>query len=137
METIHEDVPPQVYERYTKPRFNFPGVVGPFEIATCLDQFDTELVWPEGSGTSYTEYFAPEPFRSGWRLSTHAQQIYKVATEMRAEQGLSTEGWQWRMVSLDACITHLVLSLTSHGPAYDGFTEADIRNGLIASFFAD
>lgn len=136
-EAIQEDVAPQVYERYTKPKFDFPGIVGPMEVRVCLSQFDEELFWPNGSGTSYTAHFAPEAFSRGWRLAQHAEQIHRIATEMRAENGLPTDEWQWRMVSLEALMVHLTLSLPARGPDFEGFTDAEVRAALVATFFVD
>lgn len=136
-ESIHDDVPPQVLERFTKPCFDFPGIIGALEVKTCFEEYDAGATWPLGSGTTYSAYFAPDAFARGWRLSQHAQQVYDIATELRAESGLYTEGWQWPMVSLEALMRYLLVSVPSRTPGFDGFTDEDIRKALIAAFFVD
>jgi hypothetical protein len=136
-ESIHADVPPQVLERFTKARFDFPGITGPLQIKACLEEYDFNLVWPLGSGKSYTAYFASDAFSRNWRFSSHAQQIYEVATGLRAETGRSTEAWQWPMVSFEALIRYLLVSVACKEPDFDGFSDEGIRSALIATFFVD
>jgi len=136
-ESIHDDVPPQVLERFTKPLFDFPGITGAMEIKACLEEYDSNLVWPLGSDISYSAHFAPDAFARGWRFANHAQQIYEVATSLRAETGRSTEVWQWPMVSLEALMRYLLVSVASRNPDFDGFSDSDVRNALIATFFVD
>lgn len=136
-ESIHDDVPPQVLERFTKPRFDFPGIAGVMEIKMCLEEYDSNLVWPLGSGISYSANFAAYAFERGWRFAQHAQQIYDIATSLRAESGRPTDEWQWPMVSFDALMRYLLVSVASRNPDFEGFSETDIKNALIATFFVD
>ncbi len=40
------------------------------DVALAFREYDEELIWPEGSGITYTQYFAPKAYAAGWRLGT-------------------------------------------------------------------
>lgn len=60
----------------------FRGIHSQTELAYILEAYDSEAEWPEGSGISYTRYFFPRAFESGFRLSALAPELWRVYSDL-------------------------------------------------------
>lgn len=74
-----------VAARFMSCHAKFHGIRSQDELTYVLLGYDEASEWPAGSGTSYFAYFAPEHFRSGKRLSSCAEVIWAVLTELRPD----------------------------------------------------
>ena len=52
------------------------------ELAYVLNAYDMETEWPVGSGLSYTHYFFPRAFETGFRLSLFAPEMWRIYEEL-------------------------------------------------------
>lgn len=66
----------------------FEGVQGVEELEFVLRAYDEGTEWPAVSGLSYTAYFFPAAYLSGFRLSSYAEALWRV---YRRQAG---DGWE-------------------------------------------
>lgn len=66
----------QIIARFLSEPIAFEGCSGATELKVLLDAYDEISEYPEGSGWSYTRFFLPLAYHSGFRLSKCAQQIW-------------------------------------------------------------
>ncbi len=83
-----------VYGRFFTNRMQFHGLRNVKEVKDCLKQYDT-LRYPYPNGPTYTEYFLPEPYSSGWRYANASSCLWKVFSEYRREYMLEYWGMQY------------------------------------------
>jgi len=56
----------------------FRGISNQQELEFVLNGYDSLTEWPEGSGKSYTSYFLPQSFASGFRIAKYAEALWSV-----------------------------------------------------------
>lgn len=69
--------------RFMVQMFQFHGIQDQAQLAEALKAYDEEE-FPLGSGWSYSRYFAPTLFASGWRLSKMAAPLWAAFYEARS-----------------------------------------------------
>ncbi|MGX2089652.1 AAA family ATPase [Xanthomonas axonopodis] len=137
MEKIYDgNPPPHVRGRYLVRRHEFGGLNGPEEIAHALGRMDDNSEWPEGSGCSYSAYFAKDAFSKGWRMRSHAEQIYQYAARLRTQAGLPV-GWTWPMKSFEVCVNYLLTNVAAQRHDFTGFSDVDVYDALQAAGFIE
>ena len=63
--------------RFLSADASFHGLRSAKEFEFALAGYDNDSEWPPGSGTTYTSYFAPEAYASGFRLSDSADLLWQ------------------------------------------------------------
>lgn len=63
----------------------FHGIRDVREIEFALQGYDEDSEWPIGSGTTYTAYFAPEAYASGFRLADSAPVVWEAMVALLPE----------------------------------------------------
>lgn len=74
-----------VAARFMVSHWQFPGLSCQDEIEFVLQGYDDASEWPQGSGTSYLAYFAPDAFSRGDRLASNASKIWQVMNALLPE----------------------------------------------------
>lgn len=78
----------QIVGRFMVHHHHFEGVKKVSDLRTCLRNYDEATEYPEQSGCSFTRYFFPAAFDSGWRLAGQEQTLWDAFQEVRAEAQL-------------------------------------------------
>lgn len=56
----------------------FRGIRSRAELGMVLQAYDILAEWPENSGRTYTSYFFPLAFESGYRMGSHAGELWNI-----------------------------------------------------------
>ena len=119
--------------QYTGLLWDIPDTDRPFQpvsdVALALREYDQELSWPEGSGVSFTQYFAPKAYALGWRLGTQIDVIRSVINDLRAESGLP-DVREWPMQSFERFVYFVLVRVAYENPEFTELTAGNIREGL-------
>lgn len=70
-----------ILARFLSQRIAFEGCTDEAWLYSLLQNFDEDLFYPSDSNCSYSQFFLPNAFAHGFRLSNHASMIYKVARQ--------------------------------------------------------
>jgi hypothetical protein len=68
--------------RYMVRSSRFRGIQNKDELETVLRAYDTLTEWPEGSGNSFTKYFFPTAFDSGFRVANFTEEMWRIFVEL-------------------------------------------------------
>jgi len=99
------------------------------DVALACREYDEIHVWPEGSGITYTQYFAPNAWARGWRLSTQLDLIRKTIDAVRAENGLGAVR-DWPMITFERFVYYILVRVAFDEPEFTELTDAHIRDAL-------
>lgn len=102
------------------------------DVALACHEYDEALIWPEGSGTTYTQFFAPNAYAKSWRLSTQLDLIRKVVDQVRSENGLGPVK-EWPMLTFERFVYHVLVRIAFEDTEFSELTEAHIRDALLRS----
>ncbi len=101
--------------RFLSEPIHFDGCAGHADLATILLAYDNEKRFPEDSDWTYTRYFLPKAYESGFRLKDYADAIWQAL--IAAAKPLGTETVP--MEHLTRTIEHLLLAnRKSDSPAF-------------------
>lgn len=100
------------------------------DVALAFREYDEILVWPAGSGVTFTQYFSPTAWANGWRLSTQIDLIRKVINEVRTESSLG-EVVEWPMLTFERFVYYVLVRIAYEDPEFHELTEIQIRDALI------
>lgn len=78
----------QIVGRFMAHRFEFKGLRGISDVKVCLKGYDEVSEHPAGSGWSYSRYFFPAAFASGWRMASSAGALWEAFRQIREETAL-------------------------------------------------
>ena len=67
-----------VAARFMVAHWQFPGIRSVEEVEFVLQGYDVASEWPNGSGTTYLQHFAPDAYARGARLAPAASVLWKV-----------------------------------------------------------
>jgi hypothetical protein len=130
-ESILSDISRHAAARFLQHEATFIPVYGWKELRRYLKQYDKALIWPVGSGVTYTQYFAPLAFAGGWRFYRQAKQIWRLATKLLAQHGLNHEVWAWPMKTLETFVAYMLTRVAGEKKeAFLRFTRDEILQGL-------
>lgn len=130
-ERVREQFAPHIKGRFGMADFHFYGPRGEVETAAVLKRYDENAKWPIGSETTYTAYFAPAAFASGWRLVQHTKEIREVVGQLRAAHGLGPLD-EWPMKTFELFVQRILTRIVVR-PGFTALTRADIEEALDAS----
>lgn len=77
----------QIIGRFMVHQLQFHGLKRASEIKKCLKAYDI-AEYPDGSGCSFTRYFYPAVYNSGFRLASYADSLWEAFRLTKAECGL-------------------------------------------------
>ncbi|MCO7625013.1 MULTISPECIES: hypothetical protein [Pseudomonas] len=75
--------------RFFSRKVEFVGCVSADWLKETLSAFDQDMTYPRGSGCSYTRFFLPKAFDSGFRLDSLAELIFSESIEHIKSVGAS------------------------------------------------
>lgn len=78
----------QIIGRFMVHQLEFHGLRGATQIKRCLEAYDVCSEYPEGSGWSFTRYFYPAVFNSGFRLKSYGDSLWEAFRVTRDECGV-------------------------------------------------
>jgi len=81
----------QIIGRFMVHQLRFNGLRGVSQIKQCLKAYDEESEYPENSEWSFTKYFFPAAFNSGFRLERYADSLWEAFRLTRDECGLPVD----------------------------------------------
>lgn len=76
----------QLIGRFMTGTHEFYGLRTLEDLKKIMAAIDSE---PEGTGCSYTGFFAPSAYEHGWRLEKHADQTWKILNEILGREGIT------------------------------------------------
>ncbi len=77
----------QIIGRFMVHQHEFKGVSNISDVSVCLSGYDEDSEHPTGSGWSFTKYFYPSIFSSGWRLADSAEDLWEAFTQTHETYG--------------------------------------------------
>lgn len=78
-----------IRERFMTDLYEFHGIEDIADLKLCLRQYDQELTFPEKSGWTFTRYYYPSQFETGFRLENYAKQSYDSFWQIQQEHSLT------------------------------------------------
>lgn len=78
----------QIVGRFMVQRFTFRGMRSAKDLEICLGNYDRGSEYPPGSKCSFTRYYFPEAFDSGFRLASYAEILWQAFREVREAEHL-------------------------------------------------
>lgn len=99
------------------------------DVALAFLEYDKELIWPEGSGISFTQHYAPKAWANGWRLGSQIDRIRKVMDEVRAEVGLPP-AVTWPMLTFEKFVYMVLVRIAMEDEDFLELSEAQVREVL-------
>lgn len=78
----------QIVGRFMVHHHHFNGLRSASDLKYCLKGYDEGSEYPELSGWSFTRYFFPHAFDSGWRLTGQDKMLWLAFQDIRAEAQL-------------------------------------------------
>jgi len=72
--------------RFFPVSMRFHGIRNLNELGYVLNGYDIDSEWPEQSGISFLEYFAPEAFKNNCRLANHTDELWQAFVNLIPEE---------------------------------------------------
>lgn len=106
----------------------FRGIRDRDELKAILHAYDSLAEWPEGSGTSFTKFFFPKAFEDGYRMSAHADELWKIFVEL----GPHKRGYRLEvpMEHIAKSVEYLFRTLSDEGVASKGIEQAGLLRAV-------
>lgn len=79
----------QIIGRFMVHQHEFHGLRSIEDVVVCLNGYDEDSEHPIESGWSFTRYFYPAVFDTGWRLALSSEDLWESFLEIREEYGFS------------------------------------------------
>lgn len=145
VQTIDRRPPPQLVGRYMGLRHLYTGLLWDTDpsddaefsdVALALAEYDDNMRWPEPDGPSYTEFFAPRAYATGWRLGSQIDLFRKVVEAVRTENGMTAVA-PWPMKSFEAFIYFALVRTAGEDPHFRKFSEQQVRDCIRRSGYVD
>lgn len=115
--------------RFLSEPIPFDGCAGREDLATILVAYDDEKRYPENSDWTYTRFFFPEAYESGFRLKDYADSIWLALVEAAKPLGTGTVP----MEHLTRTIEYLLLANRKADSRAFRLDEAGIEAAVAAS----
>lgn len=83
--------------------FSFEGISSAGDLRAVMEAYDDpdELEYPEYSGWSFTQFFLPKAYATGWRLASHAGECWELFKLLAIEQLRSPDRVQSLSVGME------------------------------------
>jgi len=104
IEEVEKPKNSHLYGRFFKRNNPYTGLQSASEVRECLRQYDDSLHFPEG-GPTYTEYFLPGAYKSGWRLSRLSGQLWQIFADYKREYKIQSWGMSYFLFTVNSLLT--------------------------------
>ncbi|MFN4361253.1 MAG: ATP-binding protein [Hylemonella sp.] len=110
-----------VVSRFFVKEYGFGGVKNVEMLTKLLAQFDSRLVYPEGSCWPYSRFFIREGFDHGWRLEQEAPLLWEALCRVTHEKksAIKTSGFRMAWI-IDAVHSFLVDGMSQDSKRFRG-----------------
>lgn len=122
--------------RFMVRMFQFHGIQDQEELAESLNAYDVEE-YPVDSGWSYTRYFAPDLFASGWRLKMVAPLLWGAFYEARRLAPANKAPKEIQMQYFCRTVEYLLQKLERIDVKDDAAMNKLMKNAIAASRYLD
>jgi hypothetical protein len=78
----------QIVGRFMTLQHGFHGLRHAQDVRARLEGYDEHSEYPADSGWSFSRYFFPRAFETGWRLADSAEDLWEAFRQVRSESGL-------------------------------------------------
>lgn len=126
----------QILGRFMANMHEFHGLRSVADVRAALTCYDTGSEYPKDSGWSYTRYFLPQAFASGWRLANHANTYWEATRALHADAELGRLK-EIPMRVFSGSIDMLLTRLAKHDGAETTLGVDDIQRALKAVSYID
>lgn len=126
----------QIVSRFMSRQHEFRGMRNVSDIEHCLNIYDNIAVYPDGSGWTFSRYFAPNAFEQGWRILSDAKIIWKVFSDLRLTHKLPVKD-EIPMAFFSTTIETLYLEIANGNNNFTGFTYNNYKDAAIESGYVD
>ena len=89
----------------------FSGLSGSLELRRMLQALDVGSEYPSGSGVSFTKFFLPKAFDSGWRFASQAERIWDALERICRKENVSFPK-EMPVQPITACVRWLMKTLS-------------------------
>jgi hypothetical protein len=110
-----------VVSRFFVKEYAFGGIKNAQSLANLLAQFDSRLVYPDGSAWSYSRFFIRDGFDHGWRLEHEAPLLWEALCGITQEKKSAIKMTGFRMAwIIDAVHSFLVDGMSEDSKKFRG-----------------
>jgi hypothetical protein len=81
----------QIIGRFMVQQHKFSGVKSQSDMHECLIGYDEHCAYPDNSTCSFTRYYFPNAFDSGFRLANYTEELFDIYKDLRREAGLHSK----------------------------------------------
>ncbi len=121
--------------RFMASHARFHGIRSVDELAYVLNGYDEDSEWPQGSGVSFLQHFAPGYFASGKRLSDSSDILWHALTELCPQSARRFSEFPMQHIAM--AVEHLLKRL-SKGEDWEKITSYESwLSGLAKNNFSD
>lgn len=136
--------PPHIRARFFLDKYDHTGLLWSIpeserqeldasDVALGMRSYDC-LRWPDPDGPTFTEAFAPQAYRNGWRLEQQLDDIKKEVEAMCAGANLMFMP-DWLMVSFEPFVYCCLVRIAGQNPEFARLSQENIRKALVAAAF--
>lgn len=136
----------QIMGRFMVHQHEFHGVRDIEDVVICLNGYDEDSEHPAGSGWSFTKYFYPALFTSGWRLAHSSEDLLEAFIQTHEKYGFvgdlnipmqffcrTVENVMKKFSTLDEKPPHLSIKVWTEAIKRSGYVEAEERYAVPAT----
>lgn len=121
----------QIVGRFMADTYIFQPLTGVTDFKAAVECYDVHLHHPVG-GTSFTEYFAPEAWATGYRLASDADMIFGRIVQARADNGLP-DGSGMTMQGFTTLMNYILIHLLPNLRLGEQLSPDNIDETIIAT----
>ncbi|GEQ75319.1 hypothetical protein CTTA_2324 [Comamonas testosteroni] len=96
--------------RFMAAHFQFHGLKSQDEVEYVLNGYDVDSEWPPKTGISYLQYFSPEDFSEGLRLSNSSKDLWKALIEL-TPSSVTSKNYEFPMQHIARTIESIIFQL--------------------------
>lgn len=119
----------QIVGRFMIHEHQFFGLKTIEDLTACLEGYDKDSTYPAESDCSFTQYFFPELYQEGFRLSQLSNEFYQAFLDMRKEQGIHMP-LEVPMQYFTRTIEFILKTYGVEGENVDKLTVSHIQNAI-------
>ena len=121
-----------VAARFMATHDQFHGLRSEYELQYVLNGYDLDSEWPRGSCQSFLEYFAPQDFLAGRRLSDSAPDFWKALVELTPATAKKYTEFPMQHIAKTTEFSNAAIQLSTGQIWYfgeEGYSREDITLG--------
>lgn len=130
---LGEDV--HITSRFMVRSAKFEGIKSSAELGYVLNAYDEQTEWPVGSGISFTQFFFPKAFETGFRVADQAADMWSIYIESAPE--LMKKRLHVPMEFIAKAVERLFRECCEADDYSFNFSIGDIRSAILATGYSD